>query len=50
MGIKKVLQILALDVIIRFAEVLGKKYRLSPAAAEGGQNRQKPPETTISQF
>ena len=36
MGIKeKVLQILALDVIIRFAEVLGKKYRLIPAGTAG---------------
>ena len=37
--IKIVFQILALDVIIRFAEVLGKKYRLITAGAEDGQNR-----------
>ena len=39
---------MALDVIIWFAEVLGKKYRLIPAGAVVGQNRQKPLERTIS--
>ena len=41
---------MALDVIIWFADVLGKKYRLIPAGAEDGRNRQKPLETTISQY
>ena len=38
---------MVLDVIIWFTAVLGKKYRLIPAGAEDGKNRQKRLETTI---
>ena len=47
---KIVFHFLARHVTTWFAEVLGKKYRLIPAGAEDGQTRQKPLETTISQF
>ena len=47
---KSVFQFLGRHVTTWFAKVLGKKYRLIPAGAEDGQNRQKPLETTIFQF
>ena len=47
---KIVFHFLSLHIIAWYAEVLGTKYRLIPADAEDGQNRQKPLETTISQF